>query len=86
MIGGLIGAGIGLFFGIAASTDNSGWLDVGVGEIAAITAIVGAGGAGVGALIGSLSKRDRWEPVPLTPRVAGKLRTRRNITGLTLRF
>ena len=86
MIGGLIGGGFGLFLGIAASTDNSGWLDVGVGEIAAITAIVGAGGAGVGALIGSLSKRDRWEPVPLTPPGAGKLRLRRNITGLTLRF
>jgi hypothetical protein len=85
MIGGLIGAGFGLFLGIAASTDNSGWWEVGAGEVAAVTAIVGAGGAGVGALVGSLSKRDRWEPVPLTPGVAGKLRPR-NITGLTLRF
>jgi hypothetical protein len=86
MIGGLIGAGFGLFLGIAASTDNSGWWEVGADDIAAVTAIVGAGGAGVGALIGSLSKRDRWEPVPLTPRVAGKPRPTGNITGLTLRF
>jgi hypothetical protein len=76
MIGGLIGAGFGLFVGVGASTDNSGFLDVGVEEIAALTGIFGAAGAGVGALIGSLSTRDRWEPVPLT----------RTITGLTLRF
>jgi hypothetical protein len=76
MIGGLIGAGFGLFLGVAASTDNSGWWEVGVDDIAVATAIVGAGGAGVGALIGSLSKRDRWEPVPL----------RKTVTGLTLRF
>jgi hypothetical protein len=86
MIGGLIGAGFGLFLGIAASTDNSGWWEVGVEDVAAATALVGAGGAGVGALVGSLSRRDRWEPVPLAPRVAGKLRPSRNITGLTLRF
>ena len=86
MIGGLIGAGFGLFLGIAASTDNSGWWEVGVDDIAAVTAILGAGGAGVGALIGSLSRRDRWESVPLTPHAAGKLRARTNFTGLTLRF
>jgi hypothetical protein len=86
LIGGLIGAGFGLFLGIAASTDNSGWWEVGAEDVAAVTAIVGAGGAGVGAIIGSLSKRDRWEPVLLTPRVAGKLRPPRRITGLTLRF
>jgi hypothetical protein len=86
MIGGLIGAGFGLFLGIAASTDNSGWWEVGVDDVAVVTAILGAGGAGAGALIGSLSKRDRWEPVPLTPRLAGKPRVPRNITGLTLRF
>jgi hypothetical protein len=85
-IGGLIGAGFGLFLGIAASTDNSGWWEVGVDDVAVVTAILGAGGAGAGALIGSLSKRDRWEPVPLTPRLAGKPRVPRNITGLTLRF
>ncbi len=86
MIGGLIGAGFGLFLGIAASTDDSGWWEVGVDDIAAAAGILGAGGAGVGALIGSLSKRDRWEPVPLTPRVAGNTRPTRSITGLTLRF
>jgi hypothetical protein len=76
MIGGLIGAGFGLFLGIAATTDDSGWFEVGIDDIAAVTAILGAGGAGAGALIGSLSKRDRWEPVPL----------RRTVRGLTLRF
>jgi hypothetical protein len=66
VIGGLIGAAFGLFIGIAASTDNSGYLQVGVGDVAAATGIVGAAGAGIGAIIGSLSKRDRWETVPLT--------------------
>jgi hypothetical protein len=66
VIGGLIGAAFGLFVGIAASTDNSGFLQVGVDDVAAATGIVGAAGAGIGAIIGSLSKRDRWETVPLT--------------------
>ncbi len=70
MIGGLAGAGFGLFLGIAASTDNSGWWEVGPEEIGAVTAIVGAAGAGIGALIGAASKRDRWEQVPLSPQVA----------------
>jgi hypothetical protein len=86
MIGGLTGAGFGLFLGIAASTDDSGWWEVGVDDVAVVTAILGAGGAGAGALIGSLSKRDRWQPVSLTPRIAGKLLPTRNIAGLTLRF
>ena len=38
--------------------------------IAAVTAIVGATGAGIGALIGAGSKRDRWETVRLSPQVA----------------
>ena len=70
MIGGLIGGGFGLFVGIAASTDDSGWFEVGPGEIAAATAFTGAIGAGLGALIGAASKRDQWETVPLTPAVA----------------
>ena len=72
LIGGLIGGGFGLFLGIAASTDNSGWWEVGAEDIAAVTAIVGATGAGIGALLGAASRRDRWETVPLSPGVAGK--------------
>lgn len=69
-IGALVGAGFGLFLGIAASADNSGWWEVGAEDIAAAAAIVGVAGAGVGALIGAASKQDRWEPVPLSPRAA----------------
>ena len=72
LIGGLLGGGFGLFLGIAASTDNSGWWEVGPEDIAAVTAVVGATGAGIGALIGAASKRDRWETVPLSPGVAEK--------------
>lgn len=69
-IGALVGAGFGLFLGIAASADNSGWWEVGAEDVAAAAAIVGVAGAGVGALIGAASKQDRWEPVPLSPRAA----------------
>ena len=69
-IGALAGGGFGLFLGIAASTDNSGWWEVGAEDIAAATAFVGVVGAGIGALIGAASKQDRWEPVPLSPGVA----------------
>ena len=86
MLGALIGGGFGLFLGIVASTDNSGWWEVGPEEIAAATAVVGVAGAGVGAVIGSLSKRDRWEPVTLTPRVASSPHRSRTITRLTIRF
>lgn len=41
MLGALIGGGFGLFLGIAASTDNSGWWEVGPEEIAAATAVAG---------------------------------------------
>ena len=85
-LGALIGGGFGLFLGIAASTDNSGWWEVGPEEIAAATAVAGVAGAGLGAVIGSLSKRDRWEPVTLTPRVARNPRQSKTITRLTLRF
>jgi hypothetical protein len=85
LIGGLIGAGFGLFLGIAASTDGN-YLDIGLDEIAAVTGVVAAGGAGIGAIIGSLSTRDRWEPVPLPKRVTGNPQRSRTITPLTIRF
>jgi hypothetical protein len=72
LIGGLIGGGFGLFLGIAASTDDTGWFEVGPGEVAAAAAFTGAIGAGLGALIGAASRQDRWEAVPLEPPVAGR--------------
>jgi hypothetical protein len=66
---GLIGAGVGLTIGLLAAADNSGWFEIGVEEIAAVTAVFGATGAGVGALFGAASKHDLWEAVPLSPGV-----------------
>lgn len=59
LIGGLIGAGLGLALGIAMSQDE--FFQAGTGEVAAATLVFGAGGAGLGALIGVLVPR--WERV-----------------------
>lgn len=65
LIGGLIGGGAGLLLGIAASAEEGNIVEVGPEEIVVVTAIMGAAGAGLGALIGSASKRERWEPMPV---------------------
>jgi hypothetical protein len=68
MIGGIVGATLGLGLGIAASSDNcTGFCpapDIGAREVVAATAILGGIGAGIGALIGATSQRDRWVEVP----------------------
>ena len=63
VIGGVIGGATGLILGIAASADESSWFEVGPEEIAVVTAFMGATFAGLGALIGAATKRERWEPV-----------------------
>ena len=64
LIGGLIGGGLGLALGVIASTDDSGWYQVGGAEIAAGTAVLGLAGAGLGALVGAASHKEKWEPLP----------------------
>jgi len=59
LIGGLIGAGLGLAAGIAMSQDE--FFQASGGEVAAVTLVFGAGGAGLGALLGALVPR--WQPV-----------------------
>ena len=73
LLGGLIGGGFGLAAGIAAASydcDSTPWdwdgcWYWGRGELIPIsTATFALVGAGVGALIGSASRREIWEPVP----------------------
>ena len=66
LIGGLSVGAAGLIIGIGAAADNSSWgLDVGVEDVALVTLITGAAGAGLGALIGAASKGERWEPLAI---------------------
>jgi hypothetical protein len=73
LLGGLIGGGFGLAAGIAAASYDctadpwnwSGCSYWGGAEIIPLSTITfGLIGAGVGALIGTLSRTDDWEPIP----------------------
>lgn len=62
-VGALVGAGIGVLAGAAAAGEDDGQGSTGTGVI-----LVPLGAAiygGLGALIGSLIRRERWEPIPV---------------------
>jgi hypothetical protein len=66
LIGGLSLGGLGLVIGIgAAAEDNSYSFDVRAEDVALGTLILGATGAGLGALIGAASKGEKWEPLSI---------------------
>ena len=86
-----LGAGTGLILGLAASAEECGeWcvIEVGTGEIAAVTVMLGAVGAGIGALIGSFSHGERWRQVDLHPSEPARLApiARAGGLGIALRF
>ena len=86
-----VGAGTGLLLGLAASAEECGeWcvIEVGTGEIAAVTVMLGAVGAGIGALIGSFSHGERWRQVDLHPSEPARLApiARAGGLGIALRF
>jgi hypothetical protein len=84
-----IGAGAGLLVGIAASVDSCTALcyEVGPAEILGAAAILGGVGAGLGALIGSQSRGERWTPVaPPHAGAAVRPMVRGRNVGLALRF
>ena len=59
-----VGAALGLALGIGCANDS--FFHCGGGEVVASTFLIGAIGSGVGALVGSTSTSDRWEPVTST--------------------
>lgn len=63
IIGGLVGAGLGLAMGVALASDD--FFDVGGGEVALVTILQGAGGALSGAFFGGLTKS--WKTVYRRP-------------------
>lgn len=63
LIGLGVGAGLGLASGLALAADQDDFFDVNAGNVVAGTIGSAALGAGVGALVGMLSKSERWENV-----------------------
>lgn len=66
LIGGGISGAPGQALGIAAVNDD--FFDADGGAVVAITAVMAASGAALGALIGLMVRTDEWEEVPLPPR------------------
>ena len=86
VIGALIGGGTGLVLGLLASSEDDSWFEVGPGEIAAASLTLAAMGGGLGAIIGAVSHRERWEPMPIPGRPATQVGTRRYRLTLVVRF
>jgi hypothetical protein len=86
LIGGIAGAGAGLFFipAAAEACENSCAVRV-PAAIALLAGILGGFGAGIGALIGTTSRSERWEPVSLSQLSVLGLPDRIGLR-LTLRF
>lgn len=63
VIGGLVGAGLGLAFGVALANDD--FFDVSGGDVVLLTVMQGAGGALSGALFGGMRKS--WKTVYRQP-------------------
>jgi hypothetical protein len=87
LIGGAVGGGVMLALGIACAADTSEGDIVGCGgrEVAVVTLAGAASGAALGALIGTMSHREKWEAVELGPNVSVGLHGRRGV-GLTIKF
>jgi len=80
--GALFFGGLGLTLGLACASAGD---PCGPGDVAAATTIGAAGGAALGALIGSFSHHERWETVRLGPHVSARLQGRRGV-GPTVEF
>jgi hypothetical protein len=88
LIGLGVGAATGIILGVAASADESSFLDFGAGDYLKVGLLGGALGAAVGALIGSAHHSERWQPAVL-PTVSFQSvgdEDRRVAIGLRIRF
>ena len=54
-----------LLLGIAASSEDDEFVEITPEDVLVVTLLLGATGAGVGALIGSASHGERWEQLAL---------------------
>ncbi|MDH4130168.1 MAG: hypothetical protein OEV95_00010 [Gemmatimonadota bacterium] len=76
------GLGLALGLGCAGASEDD---PCDTGDVVTVTAIGAAGGAALGAVIGSFSHHEKWEAVKLGPHVSAGLRGRRSLV-LTIEF
>jgi hypothetical protein len=76
LMGGVLTGALGLLLGVAYAVGED-WEGIGVGGMLKVTVVFAAPGAAIGALIGSASKTDKWEEVPLDRLQVGVVPTRR---------
>jgi hypothetical protein len=85
VVGGVALGATGLLLGLLASTESDSWIEIGPEEVAGVTALFGAAGALLGAIIGSMSQTDRWEPMPAGVEVRAT-ESRRHRLKVALKF
>lgn len=84
-LGLMVGAGVGAAVGLAAAAEGCSSQDFvcfGPEVIPGMAVVVGAMGAGLGALIGAANPIDRWEQVPARPVEVGIAPLRRGRVGI----
>ena len=84
--GGAIVGGMGLITGVALASDQGSLVSITGGEAVELTVASTALGAGVGALIGSLVRSEKWEAVPLSTLQVAPVSLNRVAITLSLSF
>lgn len=64
LIGFGVGGALGLTLGLVAVNEDDSYFDTAAADVLLVTGVIGAFGAGVGALIGLASKSERWQTIP----------------------
>ncbi len=66
IVGGVIFGTLGLIAGLGCESEQNSWFTCSGSDVANLTVLAAAEGAGIGALIGAFSHSERWQNEPLT--------------------
>jgi len=66
VVGGAIFGTLGLIAGLGCESEQNSWFTCSGSDVANLTVLAAAEGAGIGALIGAFSHSERWQNEPLT--------------------